>query len=165
MKGRSLLQLRFNTDSIENTFKNVDPSITKEQLKSMENEEEEIGRINWEAWDRVCEQTKKDINDFFERTHYKEPERKRGRYLTKYFVYDSNGKLVCSGNAVEIKQELGMSAEQIRFSAKKQHYHIHRKLWFSYFKETPQSIRKQIEMWKQKPRKPYTKKNNGQTND
>ena len=63
----------------------------------------EMGRIDWEAWDKVVERTKERIRVSEEEATYKG---KRNRNSVIRYVFNLQGQLVACGTSKEIEQQL-----------------------------------------------------------
>lgn len=63
----------------------------------------ELGRIDWEAWDRVVEKAKERIRASEEEATYKG---KRNRNSVIRYVFNLQGQLVACGTSKEIEQQL-----------------------------------------------------------
>lgn len=128
--------------------------ITREQLKELELKEGG-NIINWELWDKLVEQSKK-FNEEVDNSEkakqladYRKHVINRGKLpiknpKIKRFVYTFSGKLLYTDYAWHLSEILNLTENRITYLANLQHICYTHELWFSNFKETPASIRSQV---------------------
>lgn len=86
--GQLRLKTRFNTQFIERFLADSELYQSLEELKEAENDPNECGRINWEAWDRAVQECKQQLSQHFNYNDSPAIERR----LKPIWVYDLKGK-------------------------------------------------------------------------
>lgn len=111
--ARSKLRIYYDTNLIDNdTFKQCEVE-SREELQAMA--EEEGIYINWEAWDRVVQETRKHIEEDLKTFERKER-------ITPIYVYDNNTSefLGYYQSASSCGRVYGMPPAQVIYHAKRQ---------------------------------------------
>lgn len=137
MRHHDRLNRLYNTDWIERCIAEDDAYKTVEELKEAEKNKREKGRINWDVWYRVVEETRREIVQWLLKnpvlpTPPKERERK------EVYVYNYDGQQIAHyTNVDEASNALGFNKGTIMFYCWKGRPYLSERLYFSY---TPMEI-------------------------
>lgn len=121
---------------------------TKDELENISTMyPNEMGRIDWEAWDRVVEKAKERIREAEEEATYKG---KRNRNTTIRYVYNLQGQLVACGTSKEVEQQLKPHLPSLKYftiAERCNHLNVLDDLYFTnrnYTKLKPSKLEKAI---------------------
>lgn len=116
----------------------------------------EMGRIDWEVWDRVVEKAKERIREAEEEATYKG---KRNRNTTIRYVYNLQGQLVACGTSKEVEQQLKPHLPSLKYftiAERCNHLNVLDDLYFTnrnYTKLKPNKLEKAIKEALEKKKK------------
>ena len=134
---------RYNTDWIETFIHSDDAFQTREELQEWENDNWLC--INWSVWDRVVEQTKRQIEEI---KHIPVVQEKRYK---KVYTYNYDGQLIAQYNSAdEASERLNIKKTTIQYCCTQVKPYQTERLFFSYTPMDYQDVRKITQQYKRR---------------
>ena len=145
LKRYNKLNKYYNTSLIERFISDGNMYETVDELKASENDPEESGRINWEVWDRVVQDTREQV---FAYGNHIPPKKKP---FMEVYVYNYDGQFVGKyGSARETAHKMGFKESTVQYLIWKNRPYQTARLYFSREQLTPEEVKEIIESYKDK---------------
>lgn len=149
LKRYNKLNKYYNTSLIERFISDGNMYETVDELKASENDPEESGRINWDVWDKVVQDTREQV---FAYGNHIPPKKKP---FLEVYVYNYDGQFVGKyGSARETAHKMGFKESTVQYLIWKNRPYQTARLYFSREQLTPEEVKETIESYKDKQSKP-----------
>lgn len=140
LKRYNKLNKYYNTSLIERFISDGNMYETVDELKASENDPEESGRINWDVWDKVVQDTREQV---FAYGNHIPPKKKP---FMEVYVYNYDGQFVGKyGSARETAHKMGFKESTVQYLVWKNRPYLSARLYFSREQLTPEEVRETIE--------------------